>query len=236
MNVLIVDDELLARGRLKRLLSEIDGYTLVAEAADVNTAKQVIQKQQVDIVLLDIQMPGQNGLTFAADLRMLALPPAVILVTAHPEHALDAYSVSPVDYLLKPVDTEGLKQALSKAGVHTKAHQKGVASQMLSYQIGGVIRQVDVSKVYYFSAEDKYVKAVFAGGTALLEGSLQQLERKYAGKLERIHRNTLINWHYFDCLIQQPDGKYYVRLKGCNADLDASRREAARIKHLILSR
>lgn len=236
MNVLIVDDELLARSRLKRLLSSIDGYTLVAEAADVNVAMQVIQKQQVDIILLDIQMPGKDGLTFAADLRALVLPPAVILVTAHPQHALDAYSVSPVDYLLKPVDPERLRLALSKVGVYTKAHQKVVVSQKLSYHIGGVTRQVDVSQVYYFSAEDKYIKAVFAGGTALLEGSLQQLERRYAGKLERIHRNTLINWQYFDCLIQQPDGRYFMRLKGCNAELDVSRREASRIKHLILSR
>ena len=236
MNVLIVDDEMLARSRLRRLLSSIDGYTLIAEAADANQAMKAVRQQQVDIVLLDIQMPGQNGLRLAADLRALSPPPAVILVTAHPEHALDAYSVSPVDYLLKPVDTEKLRLALSKAGVHTKAHQKGLVAQKLSYQIGGVTRQVDVSKVYYFSAEDKYVKAVFAGGTALLETSLRQLERKYAGKLERIHRNTLINWQYFDCFIQQPDGKYYVRLKDCNTDLDVSRREASRIKHLILPR
>lgn len=235
MNVLIVDDEGLARSRLTRLVGDVEGFTVVATAAETKTAMQIVLHQQIDIVLLDIQMPGQDGLAFASSLRELELPPAVILVTAHPEHALDAYLVSPVDYLLKPVDADRLRQALNKAGVSTRAQHKGAVLPKLVYHLGGTTRQIDVSQVYYFAAEDKYTKAVFADGSALLETSLIQLERKYAKTLERIHRNTLINWRYFDCLMQRPDGSYFVKLTECNNCLEVSRREASRIKLLIAS-
>lgn len=233
MNILIVDDEPLARSRLRRLLSDIAGFRLIGEAANAGEAAEILQQQPVDILLLDIQMPQQDGLAFAKQLLSLPVPPAVILVTAHPEHALDAYAVSPADYLLKPVTVERLQQALKKAGLHTRAHNKSPSDSKLSYQIGGTRRQVDFAVVQYFVADDKYVKVVFDDGEALLETSLQQLEQKYPDKLQRIHRNTLVNWQRFDSLQSLPDGKYRLRLKGCDAELDVSRREASRLKHFI---
>ena len=233
MNILIVDDEPLARSRLRRLLSDIVGFRLVGEAANTEEAATILQQQPVDILLLDIQMPQQDGLAFAKQLLSLQVPPAVILVTAHPEHALDAYAVSPADYLLKPVTAERLQQALKKAGILTRAHNKPLSDSKLSYQIGGNRRQVDFTHIQYFVADEKYVKVVFDDGEALLETSLQQLEQKYPDKLQRIHRNTLVNWQRFDSLQSLPDGKYRLRLKGCDAELDVSRREASRLKHFI---
>lgn len=234
MNILIIDDEPLARSRLRRLLSDISGFCLVGEAANTREAAAILQRQPVDILLLDIQMPQQDGLAFAHELLSQPLPPAVILVTAHPEHALDAYAVSPADYLLKPVTAERLQQALNKAGLLTRAHNKPQSDSKLSYQIAGNRRQVDFAHIHYFVADEKYVKVVFDDGEALLETSLQQLEQKYADKLQRIHRNTLVNWQRFDSLLSQPDGKYSLRLKGCAVELDVSRREASRLKQLIL--
>lgn len=233
MNIMIVDDEPLARSRLRRLLSEIAGFCLVGEAANTREASAILQRQTVDILLLDIQMPEQDGLAFANELLAQQVPPAVILVTAHPEHALDAYAVSPADYLLKPVTTERLQLALKKAGLRTRAHNKEQSESKLSYQIAGASRQVDFARIQYFVADDKYVKVVFDGGEALLETSLQQLEQKYPDKLQRIHRHTLVNWQRFDSLIAQPESKYSLRLKDCTVELDVSRREASRLKQLI---
>ena len=233
MNVLIVDDEPLARSRLKRLLSNIDGFRWMAEADNAASALEALEKYDIDVVLLDIQMPGQTGLEFAAALRQRPLPPAVILVTAHPEHALAAYAVAPADYIVKPVAQERLQQALQRVGAHTKAHINAPVQDKISYQLAGVTRQVPLSKVCYFVADEKYVRMVFDGGEALLEQSLQQLEQQYPLILQRIHRHTLVNWQRFDSLILRTEGKYSLKLKGCNDMLDVSRREASRLKHLI---
>jgi two-component system, LytTR family, response regulator AlgR len=233
MKVLIVDDEPLARSRLKRLLANLDGYDCIAEADNGNAAMQVLAQQEIDIVLLDIQMPGQTGLEFAAALLKHPLPPAVILVTAHPEHALEAYAVAPADYVVKPVSQQRLQQALQRVGSRTRAHIAAPVPDKISYQLAGVTRQVALSRVSYFVADDKYVRMVFDGGEALLEQSLQQLEQQFPLLLQRIHRHTLVNWLRFDCLRLGADGKYTIKLRGCEALLDVSRREAARLKQLI---
>jgi two-component system, LytTR family, response regulator AlgR len=233
MKVLIVDDEPLARSRLKRLLANIEGYQCVAEADNVSSATLALSRHDVDIVLLDIQMPGQTGLDFAASLLKKPLPPAVILVTAHPQHALEAYAVAPADYIVKPVALERLQQALQRVGARTKAHLAAPAQEKISYQLAGVTRQVPLSKVCYFLADEKYVRMVFDGGEALLEQSLQQLEQQFPAQLQRVHRHTLVNWQRFDSLNLSSAGKYIIKLTGCNVQLDVSRREASRLKQLL---
>lgn len=233
MNILIVDDEPLARSRLRRLLENTPGYQCVAEAANAKQAMAALGQYEVDIVLLDIQMPGETGLEFAASLLKLPLPPAVILVTAHPEHALAAYEVAPADYIVKPVSQKRLEQALQRVGRGNRAQLVAPLQAKISYQLAGVTRQVELSKVFYFLADDKYVRMVFDGGEALLEQSLQQLEQQYSVMLQRIHRHTLVNWQRFESLNLQTDGKYRIKLQGCDATLDVSRREASRLKQLL---
>jgi len=103
MNVLLVDDEPLARARLRRLLQVHPDIQVMGEAGSAEVAERALNDEP-DLIFLDIEMPGESGLAWAARLRQRAVPPAIIFTTAHPQHALDAFVSSPVDYLLKPIE------------------------------------------------------------------------------------------------------------------------------------
>jgi len=230
MNVLIVDDEPLARARLQRLLAQQVGYHCVGEAENATQAMQLIHTLQPDLLLLDISMPGADGIALATDILALTTPPAVIFVTAHPQHALDAYQAGPADYLLKPVSPERLAQALQRLGTQTRAHlERKIAAPKLSYIQAGIKLQVDLKDVLYFSAEDKYVRMVFGKGEAIIEQSLVQLQQLFPDNLLRIHRSTVINKAYFQRLIST-NGKHWVVLAGCSEKLEVSRREVVNIR------
>lgn len=234
MRILIVDDEPLARARLKRLLAQLPEHQCVAEAENAAQAMQHIKQLQPDLVLLDIAMPGQDGISLGTDILQLAVPPAIIFVTAHPQHALDAYQASPVGYLLKPVAAEALHAALQKAGTLTRAHleRKSTAAK-LNYLQAGIKRQLALDDIYYFTADDKYVRMVFNQGEALIEQSLVQLQQQFPQQLLRIHRRTLINKAYFARLLSQ-EGRHWVLLNGCEDKLEVSRREVAALRHHLL--
>ncbi|HEY0921029.1 LytTR family DNA-binding domain-containing protein [Rheinheimera pacifica] len=230
MKVLIVDDEPLARARLQRLLAQQAGYQCIGEAENAAQAMQLIHNLQPDLLLLDIAMPGADGISLATDILALATPPAVIFVTAHPQHALDAYRASPADYLLKPVSPERLAQALQRLGTQTRAHLERKSTEpKLSYIQAGIKRQIALKDVLYFSAEDKYVRMVFSKGEAIIEQSLVQLQQLYPDNLLRIHRSTMINKAHFQRLISA-NGKHWVVLAGRGEKLEVSRREVANIR------
>lgn len=234
MRILIVDDEPLARARLTRLLAQLPEHQCVAEAENATQAMQQIKQLQPDLVLLDIAMPGQDGISLGTDILQLAVPPAVIFVTAHPQHALDAYQASPVGYLLKPVAAAALQTALQKAGTLTRAHlERKSSAAKLSYLQAGIKRQLALDDIYYFTADDKYVRMVFNQGEALIEQSLVQLQQQFPQQLLRIHRRTLINKAYFARLLSQ-EGRHWVLLKGCDDKLEVSRREVAALRHHLL--
>ncbi len=234
MRILIVDDEPLARARLKRLLAQLPEHQCVAEAENAALALHYIEQLQPDLVLLDIAMPGQNGIELGCLIRQLAVPPAVIFVTAHPQHALDAYQASPVDYLLKPVDVAQLSVALEKAGKPTRAHvgQKS-NDQTISFLQHGVKRQIALTDVYYVVADEKYTRMVFAGGEALLDHSLAYLEQKYSAQLLRIHRATLVNLARIEKLYTAKNAKHFINLRGKDITLEVSRRSLAKVKKAL---
>ncbi|MEH8018706.1 LytTR family DNA-binding domain-containing protein [Rheinheimera muenzenbergensis] len=234
MRILIVDDEPLARARLKRLLAQLPEHQCVAEAENASQALQQIKQLQPDLVLLDIAMPEQDGISLGTEILQLAVPPAVIFVTAHPQHALDAYQASPVGYLLKPVAAEALQTALQKAGTLTRAHlEKKTVVAKLTYLQAGVKRQLALDDIFYFTADDKYVRMVFKQGEALIEQSLVQLQQQFPQLLVRIHRRTLINKAYFARLLSQ-DGRHWVLLNGCDDKLEVSRREVASLRDSLM--
>lgn len=235
MKVLIVDDEALARARLRRLLAVHSDFECVGEAANAQQALQAIAELQPDLLLLDIAMPGQHGLSLAMDILKLPTPPAVIFVTAHPQHALDAYAACPADYLLKPVAPERLAQALQRLGTQTRAHvERKLTEPKLSYVLAGIRRQLDLKDVQYFMAEDKYVKVVFNSGEAIIELSLAQLIQQYPEQLVRIHRSTLVN----KCCIARMylvSGKHFVLLTDGETKLEVSRREVANLRKVFVN-
>ncbi len=235
MKVVIADDEPLARSRLARLLAAHPAYQLVAEAENGQQALECAARHSADLVLLDIAMPGEDGLTTAARLGQLQPPPAVVFVTAHPQHALAAFQVAPAGYLLKPVSAAQLADCLNRLGVSTKAHlerQKALEPR-LSFRIGNEQRSIALSELCYLQAEDKYVRLVFDGGEALSELSLKQWQQKYPQQLVRVHRNTLVLATRIRGICRGSNGEHRLLLRGCAGQPEISRRELALLRERL---
>lgn len=235
MRVLIVDDEPLARSRLGRLLAQIPGYQLIGEAENGHQALQLCTDLLPDLVFLDIEMPGADGLSVAADLAKIQPPPAVVFVTAHPQHALAAYQVAPAGYLLKPIGLEPLQQCLQRLGVSTRVHLEKlkVAAPRLTFRIGLEQRSILLDELFYLQAEDKYVRIVYRDGEALTETSLKQLHDKFPSQLLRIHRNTLVVAERVCGISRSAEGQHHIILRDCPDQPEISRRELARVRELI---
>lgn len=234
MRVFIVDDEPLARARLTRLLSQLPEHQCIGEAETAEDAWSKILRLQPEVILLDIEMPEQDGISLGCRLSSLPVPPAIIFTTAHPRHALDAFQASPVDYLLKPVSPTSLFKALDRVGVQTKAHiEKKQQQSKLTFKHAGIKRQVFLNEIIYFSAEDKYVRMVTLQGEALLEQSLTHLEQQYPEQFMRIHRQSLVNIAYFKRMFLS-DGQHWLVLHHTDIKIQISRRAVALVKNALL--
>lgn len=242
LRVLIVDDEALARSRLKSLLADCTapGALVVGEAANVAQAMQCLAHQAVDVVLADIHMPGGDGLLLAQNLRALPQPPAVVFVTAHTEHALQAFELEALDYLTKPVRLERLQASLQKAERLTaknRGPETAVAHDVLVIQERGRTERLPLSEVLYLKAELKYLTVRTASHSYILEGSLNDLETRHANRFLRIHRNALVARHAVRSLEKYRDPNegdgWAVRLDRVTEPLFVSRRQLAAVKALI---
>lgn len=244
LRVLVVDDEALARARLRTLLGDMDAprTTVLGEAADAVQAMQQVQHLAPDLVLLDIHMPGTDGLALARAMQALAHPPALIFVTAHAEYAVEAFEVEALDYLTKPVRLERLRTALQR--MQRKATALPVASDpvqddWLVIQDRLRTERIPVSEVVYFKAELKYITVRTASRSYILDGSLNDLEDRYGGRFVRIHRNALIARHAARALERHHDpveGEgWAVRLSGVDEVLLVSRRQLAAVREMLTS-
>ncbi len=243
MRVLIVDDETLARERLIRMLSEIGSpYQMAGEAANGQAAIDICQKGEVDLVLMDICMPGVDGLTAAATLAASETPPAVIFTTAYNEHALAAFERSAADYLLKPIRLERLQQALERAQRPTRAQlainrpPKSAARTHLCAHLGREIQSISLQDIVYFQAEQKYVTAHFKGSEAILEESLKKLEEEFPTLFLRIHRNALVAKQAIKGMKQDSTGRWRVTLQQGDAELEVSRRHLPELRNWLKER
>lgn len=230
MKVLIVDDEPLARARIKRLLLQQPSYEYVGEAGDAVQALQLAKQLKPDLMLIDIEMPNTDGISLACQLDGLSKVPAVIFVTAHAEHALEAYRAAPLDYILKPVSAERLFEALLRVKGKVIASSKPAK---LSYTIGTVTKQLVVAEILYCTADDKYVRVITTSTEAIIDQSLNQLQQVLPAQFIRSHRNTLINLDYFQSLHTAVDGKIYIKLQGVDNKLNVSRRALANVKQAL---
>ncbi|MDO8280774.1 MAG: LytTR family DNA-binding domain-containing protein [Burkholderiaceae bacterium] len=244
LRILIADDESLARSRLRRLLADCrdPGATAVAEASDAEQALACLLREPFDAVLLDIRMPGADGLVLARALRGLPEPPAVVFVTAHAEHAVEAFELEAVDYLTKPVRLERLQAALQKV-LRARAPPPGGGArnaQSLLIQDRGRAERVPLSEVLYFKAELKYVTVRTATRQFILEASLSELEERHAAGFLRVHRNALVARHALRSLERHLDeaeeGETWgVRLDGIDEVLTVSRRQLSAVREAIAS-
>lgn len=243
LRVLVVDDEALARARLVTLLGDCQAPAAqaAAQAANAVQAMQTLQHQAFDVVLLDIHMPGTDGLQLARALQALPAPPAVVFVTAHAEHALQAFELDATDYLTKPVRLERLQAALHKAQRHlqTRGTPLTPASQpeALLIQDRNRTERLPLSEVLYFKAELKYITVRTATRHFILDGSLGELEEKYGERFLRIHRNALIAKSAARALQKHHDPEegegWALRLDGVPELLFVSRRQLAAVKEML---
>jgi two-component system response regulator AlgR len=244
MNILIVDDEALARSRLRTLLSDCSDIQrcTVAEASNAAETMALLGPtggRAYDLVLLDIHMPGQDGLALAHTLQTLPQPPAVVFVTAHADHAVSAFELDAVDYLTKPVRRERLQQALAK--VQRTSRPGGPSAvpslpegETLLIQDRGRTERLPLAEVLYFKAEQKYVTVRTTTRSYIMDGSLSELETKFAPRFLRIHRNALVARRAVRALEKHYDPEegegWAVRLQGSTELLAVSRRQVAAVR------
>ena len=246
LRVLIVDDEAPARRRLKELLqdgSASQSLELAGEASNGNEALAFLAQSAADVVLLDIRMPGMDGIEAAQHMQRLPHPPAIIFTTAYDNHAIQAFEVNAIDYLLKPVRAERLFAALLKAkalAAGSVAALRDFAPQgrvhLSVYERGRVVL-VPVEKIVYLRAELKYVTVRTAEREYLVEESLNHLEQEFGQRFVRIHRNCLVARAYvegFERQAQDDSGEgqsgWVVVLNGIAEKLPISRRQQHIVK------
>ncbi len=239
MRTLIVDDEPLARERLRALLAECDGVEVVGEAGNGADALAAAASLTPELVLLDIRMPGIDGLETARHLAGFPSPPAVVFCTAYGDHALEAFEASAVDYLLKPVRGERLRTALDKVRRWTaqdharESAAPGAVRSHLCARVRGSLVLVPITDVHYLLAEDKYVVVHHRGGQVLIEEPLKALEDEFGPRFVRIHRNCLVAREHLTGLRRDTQGRLMAIVAGVDTPLEISRRNLPMLRKLI---
>jgi len=236
VKVVIADDEPLARERLRALLAEHPGVGVVGEAANGSEALHVCAQVQPDLVLLDIAMPGVDGLEAARHLSQFEPRPAVVFCTAYDAHALSAFEAAAIDYLMKPIRAERLAAALERARtfIAGRGSPQLVPSaqprRVLCARLRGSLRLVPVEDILYLQAEEKYVVVHHLRGQDLIEESLRSLEEEFGERFIRIHRNCLIARERLQEVRRTPAGQVQAVLREVAEPLEVSRRCVASLK------
>jgi len=234
MRILLADDETLSRERLRDLvLDSASGAEVVGEATNGFEALGLAIKLKPDVVLLDINMPGLDGIRCARELAKLPEGPAVIFVTAHDDFALQAFEVAACDYLLKPVRQERLTAALARTQRFTQGNwerldallpEADAVREYICAQRCGEVRLIPLAEILYFHSDQKYTTAKTLTGEALIEDTLKSLEQEFGGRFLRVHRNALVATSRIERLETSHWGGGKLWLRGLAEPLDVSRR------------
>ena len=238
LRVLIVDDEPPARERLRSLLEEIGNLDIIGDAANGTQALKLAVDLSPDVVLLDVRMPGMDGIEAARQLNSLVEPPAVIFTTAYDEYAINAFDAQAVGYLLKPIRKEKLAAALNQAGRLTRPQLQRIAAATeapprrthIAARNREGLRLIPIEEILFFFADQKYTTVRHLKGEDLIEDSLRSLEEEFGPAFVRIHRNALVSVRYLERIERNAEGQYFVRVRGCEGPLQVSRRMAAELR------
>ncbi len=229
LKLLIVDDELPARSRLRRLLGEQPGCEVVGEAGSGQEARSLVGRLAPDVLLLDISMPGLDGLDLAAELKRRDDPPAVVFCTAYDEHALKAFEFDAVDYLVKPVSPERLGQALDRVRRFLGMERP---EAFLAATLGGSTELIDLGDVSCLVAEDKYTTVYLPGRSLMINHSLNEIELAHPERFIRVHRSALVARDRIRGL-ERGDGGMHVLVEGCSLRPVVSRRQLPAVRRLL---
>lgn len=244
ISIFIIDDESLARERLKRLIESLPAYSIVGEAENGEIALKIIPKTNPDLVLLDIRMPGEDGLSVAEKLSKLTQAPAIIFCTAYDEYAISAFKYNAIGYLLKPVRKEDLIQTLNNAQKLNQLQVKQAKQQIQDKDIQAKMfvantwqgqELIPLESIYFFKSDHKYLTIVHELGETLSDQTLKDLEHEYQDLLIRVHRNTLVNKQKISGLIKNQEGHYEIHCKNCSQKINISRRHVSAVKDFLSS-
>ena len=237
MKILVVDDESLARARLCRFIETAELGDVVCQAQNGVEAIDAVEKFSPDVILMDIQMPGMDGLEAAQHLSQLETPPAIIFTTAYDEYALQAFDVQAVGYLLKPVRLDDLKTALSKLKKINKVQAQAINSSPRRSHISAKTHQglelIPIENVILFRADHKYISVFHKLGELLIDEPLKELEDEFEGEFVRVHRNALVSIKAISGFEKLEDGGYALRLRGFEDAIAISRRHVAAVRRLV---
>lgn len=234
-NILIIDDEQPARDRLRRLVEPLADFSVAGEAASGTQALERIRELSPDILLLDISMPGMDGMSLARVLQEGGASPAVVFCTAYQDQALRAFEVDAVDYVVKPVRAERLEKALERARrfLGRDEAQEGEREQFLRSTVGGKVVLTPIQRVVCLVAEDKYTTVVHEKGNTVVDESLTELEQRYPQLFFRVHRNALVSRRHLRGLERTSEGTTQALLSGTDRKPEVSRRNIAALRKLL---
>ena len=241
MRVLIVDDEHLARERVKRMLESGSEHEVVGEGANGMEAVAHAQSLAPDVVLMDIRMPGMDGLEAADHIARFEEPPAVIFCTAYEEHAVQAFNLQAVGYLLKPVRKDDLIGALNQAQRVNKAQLVALAEaegddrsrSYISARTRRGTELIPLERIRFFQADQKYVTVGYDEGEVIIDDTLRDLEEEFGEQFVRVHRNALVAVRHIQGLEKDAQGATRVRLREVDELIEVSRRHVAGVRAFV---
>jgi two-component system response regulator AlgR len=243
LTLIIADDEAPARNRLRELLADIPQVALLAEAKNGKEVVAQAEASQPDVVLLDIRMPGMDGIEAARHLQKMAVPPAVIFTTAYDNYAMQAFDMNAVDYLLKPIRSERLQTALHKARALLPKQLEAIATLQpqrshLSILERGRILLIPIGEIIYLRAELKYITVRTASREYLLEESLTHLEQEFGATFLRLHRNCLVAQAYIAGFEKRSDNdqgekQWVALLREVPETIAVSRRQQHLVREIL---
>lgn len=233
LRVVVVDDEAPAVRRMQRLLQDSSLADCVGSAMHGRQALQLCRDCHPELVLLDVEMPGMDGVGLARQLRTLEPPPAIVFVTAFEHYAVDAFDIEAVDYLVKPVRAERLERALKRVTrAQLDAPRRPVA---LTAKLGEKLISIPLDDIRVLMSEDKYTCVHYLGGQALIEDSLLSLEQRFPERFIRIHRAALVSRAHLRSVFDDGLGHERVEIDGCEVQPEVSRRNLASVRRLLRS-
>jgi DNA-binding LytR/AlgR family response regulator len=239
LRVLAVDDEPPALDELAYLLRADPRVGQVRTACDAMSALQELESAPVDAVFLDIRMPGLSGLDLARVLARFAEPPAVVFVTAHEDAAVDAFALRAVDYVLKPVRSDRLAEALSRLQSRAAGANEAELEETVAVELGGVTRFIALADVRFVEAHGDYARLHTATGSHLVRVAMSSLEQRWAAAgFVRVHRSYLVSTAHITELRVEPSGGHAVRLGSGqqSTTIPVSRRHTRELKDRMVRR
>lgn len=245
VHYMIVDDEAPSRANLRMALAAHPDWVLAAECGSAACARAALENHRVDAILLDIQMPAESGLALAREISRTPEPPLIIFVTAYGEHAIEAFEVHALDYLLKPLDDTRLAQAVERATIMLRQRQReaygaavrdyvdagdGQRTAHVNVRSVGRIERILVGEILWLESAGNYVELHLASRTVLHRITLNRLEALLpADAFLRVHRSAIVRRDQIASLETNGEGSYRLTLR-CGGAVPVSERYLAALR------